>query len=71
MRDFHVTITCDRCLQTVEGRQIGSYTTGFYKMADPLFASAGRPGEQRICSACMMSDPRHQVDYEYPEDLPY
>lgn len=60
----NVTIICDRCKQSVEGYEGQEATGGFYGMGGPgPWAKYARPGERRICDACMHADEGYIRDY--------
>lgn len=69
---MNVTITCDRCGNTVEGirdsfefegRTIKT-TSGFYDLSeDGGWVRFAQSGEKQICDECMFGDPEYQKIY--------
>jgi len=60
-----ITITCDRCGKVVHGGidEINGITAGFYDVSNGSWSQFARWEEERICDACMHSDPKYHRMY--------
>ncbi len=59
-----VEIVCSRCRKTVQGMRAPGMTGGFYDLSgNGGWAMFARPGEKRLCDACMHGSPEYQLVY--------
>jgi hypothetical protein len=63
-----VEITCSRCHRWVEGYQLEDGTAGYVDVQGGRWHRYARPGETRLCDACLMDDPGYRKDYPYAAD---
>lgn len=61
---IHVTVSCDRCQEEVEGMRFDNATAGFYEVGPgKSWAQFAREGEDVVCDTCMQADPVYQAVY--------
>lgn len=66
---MEITITCDRCGKVVHGLQEETWTSGFYDVTKGAWNEFARWEEERICDACMFSDPKYKKMYSINSNI--